>query len=188
LGKGEAIRAGLNFVSNTQPRARNTKIIGYLDADGAFDQIDIKEMISESCQRLSIDCGFGVLIASRIKLAGRQISRDTSRHYLGRIISTYICFGWTSAPYDTQSGFKLFTFDSIFRKAIQTPFKTSWFFDIELLLRLQDLGFGSVWESPISSWQEISGSSLNFKKSLKVLSQIRKVKSLVKAFNKERMQ
>ena len=184
LGKGEAIRAGLKFVFNNQSYSSETKIVGYLDSDGAFDQIDLEKIIYESRERLSQDSRFRVLIGSRVKLAGRQISRDRTRHYLGRIISTWISLGWITAPYDTQVGLKLFTFDSNFCKAIETPFATSWFFDIELILRLEELGSGNIWEEPLSSWKEIGGSSLNFKKSLNVLWQIRKVKGFVKASNR----
>lgn len=184
LGKGAAIRSGLLTAIDSKVNVY-TKV-GYLDADGAFNLNDIVSMVKESELKLSYDSIFRTLIASRVKLAGREIERTAYRHYLGRIIYTYLSLGWSKAPYDPQSGFKIFALDSNFRQAISKPFQTRWFFDIELILRLQEIDSREIWEISISNWKEIPGSSISMSKYFSILREILLVRRLVKNFQKQR--
>lgn len=188
-GKGNAIRDGFNHVikpSHQSPlTSMNFSRIGYIDSDGAFDLSDIHLLFSTANEKMGLDSAYKVVIGSRVKLAGRQIQRNQLRHYLGRLISTFICLGWERAPYDTQSGFKIFTLDSSFRKAVLTPFRTSWFFDIELILRLESLGSRGIWEVPLMKWEEVGQSSIKSTKFLNVLLQILTIRSLVRLNSKE---
>lgn len=183
LGKGEAIRAGFSWALNSESLTANRLSaltrLGYLDSDGAFELADITEMLNCSESLLTLESPFKTLIGSRVKLSGRNIERDRVRHYLGRVISTYVCYGWTDAPYDTQVGFKIFVVDPVFTEAISNPFTTSWFFDIELMLRLGYSNNRRIWEMPLASWTEIGGSSISPRKYFFVLKQIIKIKSLV---------
>jgi dolichyl-phosphate beta-glucosyltransferase len=187
-GKGNAIRAGLNYAINAPVFARphDFSRIGYIDSDGAFDLDDIRMLFSAAQEKRDSMPGFKVIIGSRVKLAGRQIQRNKRRHYLGRLISTFICLGWEKAPYDTQSGFKIFDLDLSFREAVNSPFKTSWFFDIELILRLDALGSLKIWEVPLLKWEEIGESSIKTTKYLNILRQIITIRSLVKTDSKNR--
>jgi len=178
LGKGEAIRFGFNYVIDALSNIEISRI-GYLDADGAFDLFDIESMFFESSEKLRDSSDFDVIIGSRVQLAGRMIDRDKHRHYLGRIISTLICLGWKSAPYDTQSGFKIFRLDDFFKLSIESPFLTRWFFDIELLLRLERMKLLKVWEYPVMTWREIEGSSIRVSNHLSILIQILRIRALV---------
>lgn len=183
-GKGEAIRAGFNFalaLSKNQPISR----IGYLDSDFAFDLEDVRAVFIESESKLGKDAKYRTIIGSRVKLAGRKIQRSNVRHYLGRAIATYICQGWVLAPYDTQSGFKIFTFDSYFREAISRSFVTSWFFDIEIILRLEQINSLGVWEIPLTEWSEIEGSNIKPIDFFLILKQILYARSLVRRHCKD---
>jgi glycosyltransferase involved in cell wall biosynthesis len=189
-GKGNAIRAGFDHALNLLQQPSQARVdysrIGYIDSDGAFDLYDIRMLFSAAQEKMDSMPGFKVIIGSRVKLAGRQIQRNKRRHYLGRLISTFICLGWEKAPYDTQSGFKIFDLDSSFREAVNSPFKTSWFFDIELILRLDTLGSLKIWEVPLLKWEEIGESSIKTTKYLNILRQIVTIRSLVKTDSKNR--
>ncbi len=187
-GKGNAIRAGLLSIINPSPLTPLAELdfsrIGYIDSDGAFDVLDIELLLAAAEEKTELVPPFKVIIGSRVKLAGRQIERNKTRHYLGRIISTFVCQGWEEAPYDTQSGFKIFNLDSSFREAVKTPFRTSWFFDIELLLRLDALDSLRIWEVPLMKWEEIGESSIKVSKYLSICRQIITIRSLVKFHSK----
>lgn len=190
LGKGNAIRAGFSDAINSSPSLRDAPIdfsvIGYIDSDGAFDTTDLEFIFAEAENRLEKVPTCKIIIGSRVKLAGRQIQRNRWRHYTGRLISTIICLGWNNAPYDTQSGFKIFRVDSAFRKVVQEPFRTSWFFDIELILRLEALDSLGIWEVPLLKWDEIGQSSIKFSRYLDIVNQIFIIKSLVRRHLKDR--
>ena len=159
----------------------NFSAIGYIDSDGAFDLLDVGLLFSTAKEKMNSVPAFKVIIGSRVKLAGRQIERNKLRHYLGRLISTFICLGWEKAPYDTQSGFKIFCLDSSFRDAVKAPFETSWFFDIELMLRLDALSSLRIWEVPLMKWMEIGESSIKSSKYFDIFRQILTIRSLVKS-------
>ena len=189
-GKGNAIRAGFNHVINPDQSSSLAHLdfsrIGYIDSDGAFDLLDIKVLFSTAEEKIDRKSSYKVIIGSRVKLAGREIQRSNLRHYLGRLISTYVCLGWDKAPYDTQSGFKIFDLDSSFREAIKFPFRTSWFFDIELILRLDALDSLMIWEVPLMKWQEIGESSIKSTRYVNIFKQIFTIRSLVRSDSKNR--
>jgi len=179
LGKGEAIRAGIiSVLTSNQPHEPD--FIGYLDADGAFNVSDILKMLELAENILGPSNTYCALITSRVKLSGRRIIRSSRRHYLGRIIATFVCFGWETAPYDTQSGFKLFRVSPAFRKIVTKKFRTRWFFDIELLIALEKIAPSEIWEEPLSMWREMEKSKIDSRQYLRVLKEILIIRTLVK--------
>lgn len=180
LGKGEAIRSGLHFaLRNSKP-----EILGFLDSDGAFGLADIQHMIELAHVKFSSSNKITCLIASRVALSGRNIERSQFRHYLGRLIVSYVCLGWKNAPYDTQSGFKLFLRDPVFIQVISTKFATRWFFDIEILLRLSRKSAGKVWEAPLENWRDVKNSKINIPEFKRVAREIRIIRKLVRSANR----
>lgn len=179
VGKGEAIRAGLNFALNSD-FSDGIKHIGYLDSDGAFAMEDIIRMIEFSTEQFLLNSKLNSIISSRVKLAGREISRNTRRHYLGRVIGTYIGMSWKEAPYDTQSGFKIFRVDSYFLKAITERFQTRWFFDIELLLRLHSISESHPWEFPLTKWNEVSNSRIDMQQVVVIFREILRIRRIIR--------
>ena len=101
---------------------------------------------------------------------------------MGRIVSTYLCYKWPNSPYDTQSGFKIFINTEYFTKSIQEPFKTRWFFDIELLVRLKSFKQNEliIWEEPLMSWKEIANSKISGLEFLRIAGEILRIKSMLK--------
>jgi glycosyltransferase involved in cell wall biosynthesis len=158
VGKGEAVRNGLlracTFGDNLEG-----ELVGYLDCDGAFDFSEIPEIINSAKSKL-LDGRYSLVIASRVKLGGRKLERNPVRHYLGRIIATYVCLGWPNAPYDTQSGFKVLRLGNNYSSILEKPFVTRWFFDIELMIRMEKLNYFFPWELTVNCWRDVKGSKL----------------------------
>jgi hypothetical protein len=144
------------------------QVLGYLDSDGAFSIADIFRLakISIDLTRNPSTATIDAVISSRVSLSGRAITRKSSRHYLGRLIATYMTRKWSDAPYDTQSGYKLFVNSMSFREALKSDFYTKWFVDIELITRvgINNKGFLNIWEEPLLSWSDVDGSNLKLRK------------------------
>jgi len=177
-GKGEAVRQGFHQVV----RGKNMSfpepvIIGFLDCDGAFSQEDIQTVINQSSRLLSNEGGYEALITSRVKLLGRKIERSNFRHFIGRLIATFISLGWPNAPYDSQSGFKMFLLTNELQFVISREFQTKWFFDLEILSSLR---IGTIYEFPLNEWTEVNGSHLDLTSIVRVLSEVLKVRRIIK--------
>lgn len=183
LGKGNSVREGFMYAFRQHPQF---KTFGYMDSDGAFSKEDLIRLIEKVAELRLLDQELDAILSSRVALAGHHINRKTSRHYIGRLIATYLTRDWVGAPYDTQSGLKLFVNSNSFQKALTEPFNTSWFVDIEIMTRIgiENGGNLNLWEQPLTSWSDISGSKLNLKQTPKLLREMlmarREVTKLVK--------
>ena len=176
LGKGETIRNAWNSIFLN---GNSILGLGFLDADGAFDKDEI-ELIISKFRKIITEDRFNVVSTSRVALSGRQILRHKSRHYLGRLLATYMTHDWLDSPYDTQCGFKMFKYTPEFRNAIYKPFLSRWLFDIELFMRLYGDSTLKVWEEPLNYWKDIDGSKMTFGRMIKTLPEILIVRKLVK--------
>lgn len=134
--------------------------LGFLDSDAAFSKRDVESIISK---RDSIG-SFDAIYSSRVKLAGRKIQRNKTRHFFARIIATFFGLIWGDIPYDTQSGFKLYRTEKFSDELFLKPFRTRWFFDIEFSMRFSKINNSKLmaWEEPVYSWTDIPGTKLNF--------------------------
>ncbi len=187
LGKGNAIRQGFIHLQKIAPELG---AMGYVDSDGAFSKEDITRILASSREAfINASSSFlDGIISSRAALAGRSIKRKRSRHYLGRIVATYLTSKWENAPYDTQCGFKVFRKSAFFLKAIQEPFKTRWFIDIELMTRIgrhKPDGL-ALWEEPLNQWQEVSGSKLRFNSFMRLIFEIQIARKEICAYQVEK--
>jgi glycosyltransferase involved in cell wall biosynthesis len=186
IGKGNAIRAGILHILRNN---KKLKLIGYIDSDGAFSQVDFVKLtnIAREQEKMKIEKHFDTWISSRVALAGRHVHRKPSRHYLGRLISTVITKSWSDSPYDTQSGLKIFSVTEAFINAIERPFRTRWFIDIEIFSRIgmRKNGFIEIWEEPVNAWLDVKDSKISIKNSISILNEILyariQVKKLLKA-------
>lgn len=179
-GKSEAIRSGLISAHRWFPEA---VWFGYLDADGAFDVADIAKLQKIASQD-SHDAD--AYFSSRVKLSGRKIIRKSYRHAIGRVIVTYFSFFVEGLPYDTQTGYKLFKASEMFSQSIQTKFKTKWFIDIELIIRMSKINTKliNIWEEPVSSWCDISGSKIDAGEILRLIREILYIQFTLMSFKK----
>lgn len=176
VGKANAIHRGWAHFENLH----DYDFLGFIDADGAFNITDVeflKTLALSSDDSFpmgipnSVKMGFDSFWSSRINLSGRIICRSRQRYFLGRVLASLIKLFFKNLPWDTQSGFKLFRNEEVFRSAIQSRFRCRWLFDIELLLRLQRLCAGNykVWEQPVSTWRDVPGSKVSWRGYFEIL-------------------
>jgi glycosyltransferase involved in cell wall biosynthesis len=187
-GKGNAIRLGFQkLISNNQEITH----LGYLDSDGAFSISDVQRLLSitEHMNEVRGNLPWDVIISSRVAMAGRQIDRKITRHYLGRIFATYLTRGWRGAPYDTQCGFKIFKMSQELEDSLAAPFRTRWFVDLELIsrLELQTKHHLKIWEEPLVSWTDVDGSKIILKHALAILNETKFARKQVKKFLRMKM-
>jgi glycosyltransferase involved in cell wall biosynthesis len=178
-GKAEAIRQG--FIHLMNGPAKESTFIGYLDADSAFDPLEVSRILTSSEEQfvgLSVDA----IWMSRVKLSGYQIHRSAFRHIIGRLIATFLGRGLALFPYDTQCGFKLFKNSHELSNAIQVPFNTKWFVDLELLFNYSNqLGrWMKIREVPLEYWLEVKGSKITIKSYLSILEETLRIRRKVK--------
>ena len=178
-GKAEAVRAGLIRALDNSADG----MVGFMDSDGAFSSEDLI-MILNAGQGLCLDKRlFDSIWASRVALAGRNIRRSKMRHYVGRVISTLLSGAAKSQsknermlPYDTQAGLKMFSDSATFREVLQEPFRTRWFFELEILLRWSSKNSNEpmmrIWEVPLNNWFEVPGSKITSGEYLRILREI----------------
>lgn len=156
-GKSHALSFGIKCVLDD---LQSFSWIAILDSDAAFSEADVTRIIhlARSNNLDKIDAVYG----ARVKLAGREIYRNRSRHYLSRVITTFFGFMWKDIPYDTQTGLKIYSIKILPSSLFVKPFKTKWFFDIEIHQRINDnLKYKfKVWEEPVNAWKDVSGSRI----------------------------
>ena len=173
LGKANAIRYGIQHIQKSE----DFSSVGYIDADGAFELNDISRIIEVWEKSTSFEVKFDSIWASRVKLSGREIERNPYRHYIARILATYMSAGNSKIPYDTQCGFKLFKNDYYLKYALEEPFQTRWFLDLELLARIFRIKEDyKIYEEPLNAWKEISGSKVRKAQYIRILYEILLVK------------
>ena len=155
-GKAGAVRAGMLHCSD-QP----FDYLGYLDADLATPLDAIGDLQTVLDQNPMLD----MVMGSRIKFLGADIQRDAFRHYVGRVIATFISNILKLPVYDTQCGAKLFR-RGVVTGLFSEPFLSPWLFDVEILARLiRQYGRLTIpvhaAEVPLKQWIEKSDSRIS---------------------------
>jgi glycosyltransferase involved in cell wall biosynthesis len=166
-GKSEAVRHGLNWGWN-----HGFDWVGFWDADMATPLEEIEWLFSFSNLENQ-----PYILGSRVARLGSNIERTMFRHYSGRIFATLISYGLGWKVHDSQCGAKLIHVS--LKDLFETPFKTRWLFDVEILLRIKNK-FGSTGihlcqEVPIRKWRDVAGSKIGTFDFVKVPYQIWKV-------------
>jgi hypothetical protein len=108
-----------------------------------------------------------MVLGSRVRLLGRRVQRNATRHYIGRGFATLVAMALRLPIYDTQCGAKLFRADDLFREVFAQPFELGWCFDVEIFTRLlQFERSGRIEltrqcvEYPLQEWVDAPGSKL----------------------------
>ena len=174
-GKAETIRKSFKLVLDGGQS--NTNSIGFLDADRAFDPLEVVSIINASTKSFQLE-SIDAIWMSRVKLGSSQVERSPFRHFLGRAIASYIGLGISKFPYDTQCGFKIFRATADLSSSLEEPFETKWFVDIEIMNRLSSkMGkWMNITEVPLNYWKEIGNSKIGWHSILRVLFEIFTVK------------
>lgn len=157
-GKAEAVRCGLNSAL-----AADASRVGYWDADLATPLSTIREFDAALDGRV----GAEVIMGSRVRMLGRTIERSAFRHYVGRVYATLASITLRLGVYDTQCGAKLFRRTPALERALSTPFRSRWAFDVELLRRLQiewgARGGSRIVEVPLQEWRDVGKSKVSLR-------------------------
>ena len=156
-GKAEAVRMGVNYAFE-----QGAGYAGFWDADLATPLQTIPHFVAVLDERPDLDMVFG----ARVKLLGRDVQRQVSRHYLGRVFATVVSNMLRLPIYDTQCGAKLFRNGPLTRQLTAEPFCTRWVFDVEMLARYivacgsPQLASQHIYEYPLETWRDIAGSKV----------------------------
>ena len=161
-GKAEAVRQGV-LALRDEP---DCELVGYWDADLATPLDEVPRLAA-----ILREHGLSLVMGSRwMHLGENSIRRHWQRHAMGRVFAFSVACLLDSPVYDTQCGAKLFTME-VAAELFKKPFLTRWFFDVELLRRLQcrrksrDLA-DAVWEVPLRVWHDIDKSKVNLLRAL----------------------
>lgn len=157
-GKAEAVRRGMQAALLRKPDH-----VGFWDADMATPLEELPRFVEILAHHPELEMVFG----SRVKLLGRTIDRQTSRHYFGRVFATLASTVLGLAIYDTQCGAKLFKASARLETLLAEPFLSRWIFDVELLARFiqscQREGVSAdarIYELPLLEWRDVRGSKV----------------------------
>lgn len=172
-GKAEAVRQGMLAAF-----ARSPELVGYFDADLATPLAELAPMA-----KYFDDARVQLVMGSRVKLLGRQVSRSPLRHYLGRVFASSASVILGLEVYDTQCGAKLFRNTPSMQKLFDQPFSVTWTFDVELLARLSALAAQgelpapeqTVIEHPLAEWRDVSGSKLRPDAALRAVAELGRI-------------
>lgn len=167
-GKAEAVRRGILAALERSP-----DYVGFWDADLATPLTELPPFVAIMEGRREID----VVLAARVRLLGRDISRRPWRHYLGRVGATLISSSLGLAVYDTQCGAKLFRASDTLRDVFSTAFLSRWIFDVEIIARFvqrwgRDRVAGAVYEYPVTQWHDVKGSKVKSRDFLRALADL----------------
>jgi dolichyl-phosphate beta-glucosyltransferase len=172
-GKAEAVRLGV-----LASAGRSADVVGFWDADLATPLDELPGFLKILTDRAPIHMVFG----ARVRLLGRNISRNPARHYFGRMGATLISSTLGLAVYDTQCGAKIFRNEDALRKVFADPFMSRWIFDVEVIARYvrlwgRDDTARAIYEYPVLTWKDVRGSKVkshDFARALRDLWKIRR--------------
>jgi len=158
-GKAEAVRQGVLKALDGRP-----DFVGYWDADLATPL----DAIPGFCELLEGKDRLQIVLGSRVKLLGKNIERHIIRHYPGRVFATLVSMALRLPVYDTQCGAKLFRVSPEIRSLFETPFRSNWVFDVELIARFilaRGVAGGppveeAIYEKPLDEWRDVAGSKV----------------------------
>ena len=178
-GKAEAVRLGILAALDRKP-----DFVGFWDADLATPLSELADFLDVFATRPQIEMVF----AARVRLLGRSISRNPSRHYFGRVGATLISSSLGLAVYDTQCGAKLFRASEPMRQIFGAPFLSRWIFDVEIIARFvqqrgRDAAANAIYELPIKVWHDVKGSKVKSTDFIRALGDLWKIH---RAYNRRR--
>jgi glycosyltransferase involved in cell wall biosynthesis len=173
MGKAETVRNGVNHLY----QKNNSDIIGFLDADLATPLEEVERIVTVFNDKHKL-----IVFGSRIMHMGGHIHRKFIRFVLGRMFATVVSVWILKTPiYDTQCGFKFFR-PSIIPIIFSAPFKSKWFFDIELFCKtIQYFSNQQINEIAqeffLKKWNDVKGSKIKLSDYFKVPLELLKLKS-----------
>ncbi len=160
-GKAEAVRLGI-----LEGIRQQATLVGFWDADLSTPLGAVDDFLALAAKRPDVD----VILGSRVNLMGRDIRRQKSRHYLGRVFATAVSICLDLGVYDTQCGAKVFRANAAIAAVFARPFHSGWIFDVEVIARYlaQPVATGDpsrrsrIYELAVAAWHHRPGSKLRW--------------------------
>lgn len=160
-GKAEAVRAGI-----LAGLAQRAALVGFFDADLSTPLGAIDDFLAVLRNRPAVE----FVLGSRVMLMGRDIKRKATRHYLGRVFATAVSHALDLPVYDTQCGAKILRLNAATATLFDTPFRSAWIFDVELIARYLRLPVAPgeparrdrLYELVLPAWHDRPGSKLRW--------------------------
>ncbi len=160
-GKAEAVRVGV-----LAGLAQRAQLVGYFDADLATPLRAVDDFLAVLRDRPEVE----FVLGSRVMLMGRDIRRKATRHYFGRVFATAVSHALDLPVYDTQCGAKVLRANAATATLFETPFRSPWIFDVELIARYLRLPVGQgeparrdrLYELVLPAWHDRPGSKLRW--------------------------
>ena len=160
-GKAEAVRAGI-----LAGLAQRPALVGFFDADLATPFRAIDDFLAVLRDRPAVE----FVLGSRVLLLGRDIRRRATRHYFGRVFATAVSLVLDLPVYDTQCGAKILRANAATATLFDTPFRSAWIFDVELIARYLRLPVAPgeparrdrLYELVLPAWHDRAGSKLRW--------------------------
>ncbi len=154
-GKAEAVRQGVLHVCSYS----GAGCVGFWDADLATPLDEIPSFMRAFEEQDSLKA----VIGSRWPHLGTDIRRSAVRSVTGAIAKAIIRRILKVPVWDTQCGAKIFSLETA-RRIFQSPFRTRWLFDVELLSRIGRRRLREdVREIPLKAWFDIPGSKVGLR-------------------------
>lgn len=163
VGKAEAVRQGLVRALRETPQdpSETTEFIGYWDADLSTPLEELPRFVEALRRRADVQ----VVMGSRVRMLGCEIDRTFHRYLAGRVFATAVSLALDAPVYDTQCGAKLIRVGPLLHAALSRPMTTRWLLDVELLMRLREVGMGplpqTVLELPLARWRDTRDSRVH---------------------------
>lgn len=156
VGKARAVQLGVRAAFERQP-----EFVGFWDADLSTPLTAVSEFMEVFTSKPDVE----IVIGARVKLLGRQVTRSVVRHYGGRVFATAASFALGMAVYDTQCGAKIFRATAPVQRVFDSPFRSKWIFDVEILSRYlaatgDSHSTSHIYELPLTRWTAMPGSKL----------------------------
>ena len=160
-GKAETVRQGI-----LAGLAQRAALVGFFDADLATPLRVIDDFLAVLRARPDVE----FVLGSRVMLMGRDIKRKATRHYFGRVFATAVSHALDLPVYDTQCGAKILRANAATASLFDTPFRSEWIFDVELIARYLRLPVASgeparrdrLYELVLPAWHDRPGSKLRW--------------------------
>jgi dolichyl-phosphate beta-glucosyltransferase len=161
-GKGEAVRAGIRSGLALRPT-----FVGFFDADLSTPLEATDDFLIVFRDRPQVE----FVLGSRVMLMGRDLRRNPARHYFGRVFATGASLALDLPVYDTQCGAKIIRVSPATASLFDTPFRSEWIFDVELIaryLRLPDAPGeparrDRLYELALRRWHDRPGSKVRWR-------------------------
>jgi len=156
-GKARAVHQGIRAAFERQPA-----FVGFWDADLSTPLDAVPAFMAIFDSRPDVE----IVMGSRVRLLGRDITRGMVRHYFGRVFATAASLALGLAVYDTQCGAKIFRTTAGVRRAFDAPFRSRWIFDVEILSRYLTASGRTpppesrIYEVPLARWAAAPGSKV----------------------------